>query len=184
MKKCILLFLLFIHAVAFSQSLDIEGEWTPDKDSWLGEIRIKHMGGDKYKLRLQTKDGVETISATFKNGVLSGNFETEEPSYGKFWVERRVTRGHENEYEIRKSTGSYNTCNGLASGELNGNWDYEQTNSRSNCATVLKFLCCLDFKFKGDNMTVVFSLRGVYLKNGYPMFYQEWVKGVEPYSRW
>lgn len=186
MKKLILLLLLFLNVTAFAQTPEIEGEWTPDTDCWLGDIRIKHIEGNKYKVRLQTRDGFRTMNATFSDGELAGRFEIGDPEYGEFWVVRHVSRGHENEYEIRESNGgsSYNIC-GLASGHLNGNWDYKQTNSRSNCATVHESYCCVDLYFSGGEMTAYFSFRGVYLKNGYSMFYQDSGKGKGfRYTQW
>lgn len=186
MKNSILLLLLFLNAIAFAQAPEIEGEWTPDSDSWLGDIRIKHVEGNKYKVRLQTQNGVKTVIATHENGKLSGSFELGEPEYGEYWVAHNVLRGHENDYEIREGNGSssYKSC-GLASGYLNGNWDYRETNSRRNCATVHESYCCVSLYFSGGSMSAYFSFRGVYLKNGYPMFYQETGKGTETsYSRW
>lgn len=36
MKKLILLLFLFLNVTAFAQTPEIEGEWTPDTDCWLG----------------------------------------------------------------------------------------------------------------------------------------------------
>ena len=86
MKKLFIILALLINAVIFVQAQNIEGEWTPDESSYLGEIRIKHIEGNKYKVRLQTRDGLQTINATYSNGELFGRFEDEEPNYGEFWV--------------------------------------------------------------------------------------------------
>lgn len=86
MKKLFIILALLINTVTFVQAQNIEGEWTPDESSYLGEIRIKHIEGNKYKVRLQTRDGLQTINATYSNGELFGRFEDEEPNYGEFWV--------------------------------------------------------------------------------------------------
>lgn len=185
MKNSILLLLLFLNAIAFAQAPEIEGEWTPDSDSWLGDIRIKHVEGNKYKVRLQTRDGLQTINATYCDGELFGCFEDEDPNYGEFWVGNGpIENGRKKEILVGHERGSYGT-NGAVTGWLNGNAGYKYTNSRRNCATVEKSLVCVYLYIVGENMTAYYTFRGEYLKNGTPMFFQESnkVNGLK-YTKW
>ena len=185
MKKLFIILALLINTVTFVQAQDIEGEWTPDESSYLGEIRIKHIEGNKYKVRLQTRDGLQTINATYSNGELFGRFEDEEPNYGEFWVGNGpIENGREKEILVGHEYGRYGT-NGAVTGALNGNGGYQYTNSRRNCATVEKSFICVYLYFKGETMTAYYTLRGEYLKNGTPMFYQESgkVNGMN-YTKW
>lgn len=185
MKKLIVIFLLFFNIAAFALTPGIEGEWTPDSDSWLGEIRIKHIDGNKYKVRLQTRDGLQTINATLSNGELYGSFEDEEPTYGEFWVGNGpIENGRKKEILVGHENGSYGS-NGAVTGWLGNNSGYYFTKSRYGCATVEKSYCFVYLNFSGDEMVAYFKLRSEYLKNGSPMFYQESNKvRVASYSRW
>lgn len=173
MKKLFLILALLINSVIFVQAQNIEGEWTPDESSYLGEIRIKHIEGNKYKVRLQTIDGLQTINATYNNGELFGSFEDEEPNYGEFWIgDGPIENGRKKEILVGHEYGC-NGTNGEVTGGLNGNERYQYTNSRRNCATVKKSYMCVYLYFKGETMTAYYTFRDVYLKNGTPMFYQE-----------
>ena len=95
MKKLFIILALLINTVTLVQAQNIEGEWTPDESSYLGEIRIKHIEGNKYKVRLQTRDGLQTINATYSNSELYGKYEDENPNYGEFWVgSGPIEKGH------------------------------------------------------------------------------------------
>lgn len=185
MKNYILLFLLFLNTVAFAQTSDIEGEWSPDRDSYLGEIRIKHIEGNKYKVRLQTRDGLQIVNATMNNGELFGSFEDEAPEYGEYWIGNGpIENGRKKEILVGHERGSYGT-NGAVTGWLGNNSGYYDTNSRAKCATVEKSYCRIYLYFDGDNMTAYYTFRSEYLKNGRPMFYQESGKGPGiSYSKW
>lgn len=185
MYKLILLLTLLVNTVTFTQAQNIEGEWSPDESSYLGEIRIKHIEGNKYKVRLQTCDGLRTINATYSNGELFGRFEDEEPNYGEFWVGNGpIENGRKKEILVGHDRGGYGT-NGAVTGWLNDNAGYKYTSSRRNCATVEKSFVCVYIYPKGETMTVYYTFRGEYLKNGTPMFYQESNKvRAASYSRW
>ncbi len=185
MKKLFLILTLLINTVIFAQAQNIEGEWTPDESSYLGEIRIKHIEGNKYKVRLQTRDGLQTINATYSNNELYGKYEDENPNYGEFWVGNGpIEKGRVPEILVGHERGSYGT-NGAVSGWLNDNAGYKYTNSRRNCATVEKSFVCVYMNIKGESMTVYYTFRGEYIKNGTPMFYQESnkVNGIN-YTKW
>lgn len=177
---------MLINTVTFAQVQNIEGEWSPDESSYLGEIRIKHIEGNKYKVRLQTRVGLQTINATYSDGELFGRFEVGEPGYGEFWVGNNgpIGNGRENEILVGHERGRYGT-NGAVTGWLNGNAGYRYTSSRRNCATVEKSFVCVYIYPKGETMIVYYTLRYEYLKNGTPMFYQESnkVNGIN-YTKW
>lgn len=108
-----------------------------------------------------------------------------EPNYGEFWVGNGpIENGRKKEILVGHERGSYGT-NGAVTGWLNGNAGYNYTNSRRNCATVEKSYICFYMYPKGETMTVYYTCRGEYLKNGTPMFYQESnkVNGIN-YTKW
>ena len=185
MYKLILLFILLINTVTFSQAQNIEGEWSPDEPSYLGEIRIKHIENNEYKVRLQTLDGLQTINATYSDGELSGCVEDEEPNYGEFWVgDGPIWNGSIKEILVGHERGQYGT-NGAVTGWLYDNVGYKYTNSRRNCATVEKSFLRIYIYPKGETMTVYFTFSSVYLKNGTPMFYSESGRGSGiNYTKW
>lgn len=173
---------MLINTVTFSQAQNIEGEWSPDESSYLGEIRIKHIEGNKYKVRLQTLDGLQTINATYRDGELYGSVEDEEPNYGEFWV--GIWNGREKEILVGHERGQCGS-NGAVTGWLCDNVGYKYTNSRRNCATVKKSFLCVYIYPKGETITVYFTFSSVYLKNGTPMFYSESGRGSGiNYTKW
>ena len=88
MKKLIAFVCIMMLGIAGIAAQDnIAGDWTPDGASWLGDIKIKSMGGDEYKIRLSTSDGVFTTTGKLYNGTLYADFEDEAPEYGEYWVE-------------------------------------------------------------------------------------------------
>lgn len=185
MYKLILLLTLFVSTVTFTQAQNIEGEWSPDESSYLGEIRIKHIEGNKYKVRVQTREGLQTIMAKYSDGELFGMGEYEEPRYGEFWVGNDpIENSREKEILVGHEDGSYGNRRAVT-GWLNGNAGYKYTNSRRNCATVEKSYICFYVYPKGETMTVYYTFRGEYLKNGTPMFYQESQKvNGGNYTKW
>ena len=75
MKKLIALVCIMVLGIAGIAAQDnISGDWTPDGASWLGDIKIKSMGGDEYKIRLSTSDGVFTTTGTLYNGTIYADF--------------------------------------------------------------------------------------------------------------
>ena len=70
-----------------AQSSGPEGEWSPDSQCWLGEIRIKQSQENEYKIRMDTRDGVKVFTATLDNGTLYGKFENESLEHGVYLVE-------------------------------------------------------------------------------------------------
>lgn len=185
MKHIVFIIAMLISSIAFGQDFNIEGEWSPDNQSYLGEIRIKSIGDNKYKVRLNTRDGIRTITSTYSRGELCGSFEDEAPEYGEFWVGNGpIEKGRLPEILVGHERGRYGT-NGAVTGWLGDNAGYRKTNSRYNCATVEKSYCKVTLIFKDGNMTAYLQFRSEYLKNGTPIFYQESGKGSGiSYSQW
>lgn len=172
MKKILFFFIALFSITAVAQTADIEGDWTPDENFFLGEIKIKSIGDNKYKVRLVTRDGTRTITASYSNGELFGYFEDEAPTYGEFWIGNGpIENGRKKEILVGHERGSYGT-NGAVTGWLGNNSNYYYTNSRRSCANVEKSYCRIYLYFKDGNMTAHYSFRSEYLKNGAPMFYQ------------
>ncbi|MDE6160458.1 MAG: hypothetical protein K2F77_02230 [Muribaculaceae bacterium] len=178
---------LLLPAMLPAQNMQIEGDWTPDESSYLGEIKIKHMGDNRYKIRLNTADGVFTLTGTYSNGEIFGRFEDEPPSYGQFWIGNGpIENGRKKEILVGHDNGSYGT-NGAVTGWLGNNTGYHLTNSRRSCATQEKSYCLVSLVFSDGGMRARWAFRGEYLKNGTPMFYQESGWGLSPgvaYTQW
>lgn len=173
----LLLMFIILPLTLMAQSSSLEGEWSPDSQCWLGEIKIKQSGENEYKIRMDARDGVKVFTATLDNGTLYGKFEDESPEYGVYWVEN-------GKILVGKGGYKYGT-DGEVSGWLGDNAGYRKTNSRSKCATVEKSYCRLRFVISGESMTAYVNFRAEYLKDGEPMFYQEsgWGPGFQ-YTKW
>lgn len=178
MKKLIAFVCIMMLGIAGIAAQDnIAGDWTPDGASWLGDIKIKSMGGDKYKIRLDAERGAVTATETLNNGVIYLEYENMPAEYGEYWVQGgKILHGQRG--------GSYGSF-GEVSGWLGNNQNYYYTSSRHGCATMEKNLCCIKLVFTQEEMTAYFKLRGEYYKNGQAMFYQEsnW-SPVASYTCW
>lgn len=165
MKKLIAFVCIMMLGIAGIAAQDnIAGDWTPDGASWLGDIKIKSMGGDEYKIRFSTSDGVFTTTGKLYNGTLYADFEDEAPEYGEYWVEN-------GDVLVGRGGGGY-SIHGKAAGWIGSNQRYCFTSSRYGCATVRKHRCYIKLEFTKNGMDASLNFKSTYLKNGNPMFYQ------------
>lgn len=188
MKKLlsiITIMFLCVTSLMAQGELNISGDWTPDGKSYLGEIKIKYVGAKEYKVRLNTPEGVVTLTGTLYGNTIEAEWEDEAPEYGEFWIGNGpIEKGRTKEILVGHEGYSYGT-NGAVTGWLGNNQNYYYTNSRGKCATVEKSFCCIKLVFDSKGMTAYWKMKGVYYKNGQPMFYQEsgWGDGVI-YTQW
>lgn len=178
MKKLIALVCIMVLGIAGIAAQDnIAGDWTSDGASWLGDIKIKSMGGDEYKIRLSTSDGVFTTTGKLYNGTIYADFEDEAPEYGEFWVENGDIR-------VGRGGGGYSS-NGAVSGWHGGSQSKHRSLSRYGCATVEKSRCYIKLEFTQKGMNAYIKFRGDYYKKGMAIFYQESNWGpANTYTQW
>ena len=166
MKKILYLFTMIFLAIGglcAQTAQSIDGDWTPDEESRLGDIKIKSVGNGKYKIKLGNG---RTVTGEISGNTINASYEYLDSEYGEFWVDGRgdILHGH--------SDGGYGSF-GAASGWYSGNEHYRQTNSRYNCATVENSYCMIRLEFRDGYMAAYYKLVGEYMKSGRKMFYQE-----------
>jgi len=188
MKKFISIVAIFVMCATYAlaqNNLNINGDWTPDGYSYLGDIKIKSIGNGEYKIRLSTVDGVVTVTGEMTGQTIYADWEDEAPEYGEFWIgSGPIENGRKKEILVGHEPGYYGS-NGAVSGWLGDNQNYQYTNSRASCATVEKSMIYIKLHFTSEGMTAYFKNKGVYYKDRMPMFYQEsnWSPG-NSYTQW